>query len=315
MRAVWSFWTKPFYTHHRRVWYSDRHHLLAWVLSVETARQHYPDTALVTDELGARLLVDGLGLKFGRVSTELTALRDSDPQWWVLGKLLAYRAQEQPFVHIDNDVFLWKALPERLERAPVCAQNPEWFPIADASWYRPCAYDDAIRAAGGWAPEEWRRYVAARTNRAVCCGFLGGNAVGFLQHYADVAVRMIEHPANQAAWRAFGSTIADNILVEQYLLAACIDYHRRRTESKYSGVDIQYLFRSSREAFNRSAAARAGYTHLIGAAKSNPELARRLEERVARQWPDYSETCLKMEREDRVASAGCGSARSAVLVS
>jgi hypothetical protein len=302
VRAVWSFWTKPFYAHHRRVWLSDFHHLLAWVLSVGAARRHYPDTALITDELGARLLADRLGLPFDHVSTGLAELRDADPQWWVLGKLWAYRAQDRAFLHIDNDVFLWNPLPEALTQAPVFAQNPEWFPIADGSWYRPEAYDHAIRAGGGWVPDEWSRAVAARRNRAVCCGFLGGNAVDFLRYYAGTAMRMIRHPANQAAWAGFGSTVSDNILIEQYLLAACIDYHRKRGRSEYRGANIRYLFRSSREAFNGFAAARAGYTHLIGAAKNNPALARRLEERVARDYPSYFETCAKLARDDKAAA-------------
>jgi len=61
---------------------------------------------LVTDTEGARLLVDKLGLRFTTVMTTLTALDDADPEWWVLGKLWAYRAQTEPFVHLDNDVFL-----------------------------------------------------------------------------------------------------------------------------------------------------------------------------------------------------------------
>ena len=297
MRAVWSFWTKPFHAHHRRVWLSDLHHLLAWVLSVETARRHYADTALVTDEPGARLLVDRLGLRFDHVSTELAELGDADPQWWVLGKLWAYRAQDDPFLHLDNDVFLWSPLPDVLTEAPVFAQNPEWFPIADGSWYRPDIYDKAIRAAKGWVPDEWSSYLVAGRNRAVCCGFLGGNAVDFLRYYAETAIRMIQHPANQAAWAGFGSTVSDNILIEQYLLAACIDYHRTREGSEYHGTHVRYLFRSSREAFTEVAAARAGYTHLIGAAKNNPVLARRLEERVACEYPHYFERCAKLERD------------------
>lgn len=109
--------------------------------------------------------------------------------------------------------------------------------------------------------------------------------------------------ANQAAWVRFGSTVSDNILIEQYLLAACIDYHRNRRGSEYHGAGIRYLFRSSREAFTQEAAARAGHTHLIGAAKNNPVLARRLEARVAREYPQHFERCAKLERDGETASS------------
>jgi hypothetical protein len=71
MRAVWSFWSRPHHADCHRIWASERHHLLAWILSVETARQHYPDTILYTDAEGARLLVDTLQLPFRQVSTML----------------------------------------------------------------------------------------------------------------------------------------------------------------------------------------------------------------------------------------------------
>ena len=269
MHAVWSFWSKPFHAHHRRVWRSELHHLLAWVLSVECAQRHYSRTVLVTDTEGARLLVDRLGLPFTTVTTTLTALDDTDPEWWVLGKLWAYRAQTEPFVHLDSDVFLWKRLPEALEAAPVCAQNPESFPRDDASCYRPATYDRAIHSFGGWAPEEWRWSTSRRSTKAVCCGVLGGAAVDFLAYYADLAIQMIQHPRNRAAWTSLGSRIGDNILFEQYLLAACLEFHGRRPGSPFSDVHAAYLFPSSDDAFDESSAVRMGYTHLIGGAKND----------------------------------------------
>src|SRR5437588_499165 len=125
MRSVWSFWTKPWRERSGWSWLSEKHHLLAWVLSFETARKHYPKTSLVTDHAGAKMLVDGIGLAFDSVSTELDALACRDPRLWMLGKLYAYRAQTEPFVHLDTDVILWKRLPTGVEGAPVFAQNPD----------------------------------------------------------------------------------------------------------------------------------------------------------------------------------------------
>lgn len=69
MRAVWSLWTKPFREGRGRPWFSEKHHLLGWVLSVETASKHYSKTSLFTDDKGARMLVDSIGLEFDHVST------------------------------------------------------------------------------------------------------------------------------------------------------------------------------------------------------------------------------------------------------
>src|SRR5262245_28715199 len=103
MRAVWSFWSRPFQAHKGRIWCKPLHHLLAWGLSLETARRYYPETVLITDRPGKALLVDRLGLPFVQVSTELDRLEHEDPGWWSLGKLVAYGMQDRPFVHIDSD--------------------------------------------------------------------------------------------------------------------------------------------------------------------------------------------------------------------
>jgi hypothetical protein len=294
MRAVWSFWTKPFKAHHRAVWLSDRHHLLAWVLSLQTARPHCSEAALVTDDEGAQLLVGDLGLPFDHVSTELNGLAEADPAWWVLGKLHAYRSQGTPYIHLDNDVFLWRDLPARIKGADVFAQNPECFPIDDEFWYRPLTYDRALRNALGWVPEEWAWYTSSGGNKAICCGILGGNNVQFLGHYADLAIRMIQNRRNLPVWSGFAERIGDNILIEQYLLAACIEYHRNGHVSPFAGLQVAYLFDSSDDAFDERRAAQVGYTHLIGGAKKNKTLARRLEARVKADYPDYFESCCRI---------------------
>jgi hypothetical protein len=48
--------------------------IISFLDPAETARKHYPQTTLVTDEEGADLLVERLGLEFKHVSTELPAL-------------------------------------------------------------------------------------------------------------------------------------------------------------------------------------------------------------------------------------------------
>ena len=99
-----------------------------------------------------------------------------------------------------------------------------------------------------------------------------------------MAIRMIQHPRNRGVWQQVGANSGDNVLFEQYLLAACVDYHRDCKGSLYEGVEARYLFDSMAEAFDEEAAVRAGYTHLIGGAKSNVAL-RSLENRVARGTP------------------------------
>jgi hypothetical protein len=295
MRAVWSFWSKPFKAHYHAVWRSPLDHLLSWVLSVHTARRHYPRTTLLTDDEGARLLADGLRLPFDEVSTGLNALDKHDPGWWALGKLHAYRAQTEPFVHIDNDVFLWQPLPEQITSAPVFAQNPEHFDCGIV--YRPDLLERALAEGGSvWLPAEWVWYRAGgRRQRGECCGVFGGNRLDFIRHYAGQAIRLVEHPDNRPGWKLI-DTFFQNVLCEQYLLAACVEYYRGRAASPFRGVGIRYLFDSVTEAFDSERAVQLGYTHLLSDAKRNREVVARLGLRVKRDYPDHYERCLSLGR-------------------
>lgn len=302
MKAIWSFWTKPFNAHREYAWVSQKQHLLSWVLSLATARAHYPDTALYTDDDGVRLLVDGLGLEFGTVSTALNHLDSYDPGWWALGKIYAYRLQREPFIHIDNDVFLWKPLPPDLEAAPVLAQNPEPFRLG-ASYYHPDEFEFVLKVfQQGWLPPEWEWYIQSGTwQRGECCGILGGNRVDFLNYVADLALRILDHPRNQAQLAGLSEKIEYMLLLEQYLLAACIDYHRGRPGSPYGDIEIAYLFPTPDQAFDPAIATQRGYTHLIADAKRNPELADRLERRVQTDYPDQYERCLTYLQQQALA--------------
>ena len=295
MRAVWSFWSKPFKAYKGRIWREPQHHLLAWGLSLRLARPHFAETQLVTDTAGKEMLVDELGLEFGEVSTDLDGLREVDPGWWALGKLAAYSLQDRPFTHIDTDVFLWKALPPWLVAAPVFAQCPEQHPLENA-WCGPRHIEYLFDRHKLSLPVEWQWASSRNTTwfREENCGILGANRVDFIRHYAQTAIRMVTDPAHRAVWADLPEKSGFNMLIEQFLLACCVDYHRIDPRSAYRGVGIRYLFPSWPEAYNPQAASRAGYSHLLGEAKSHPGVMARLEHRVAQLDPVFLRHCRRV---------------------
>ena len=297
MKAVWSFWPKPAKEGHGSRWPSEKHHFLSWILSVMEASKHYgAETELVTDDEGAATLVDGLGLKFTNVSTALNRLRGSDSSWWALGKIVAYRQQTRPFVHLDNDVILWSRLPDELENADVLAQNPEFFRVGDpGEWYIPEQLERLVAGSDGWLPREWRWYRSVFSNfsSAICCGIYGGNRLDFIQYCADLALKIVEHPMNAPA---FMST--DNIsksrylmLIEQFLPMACIEYHMDNPFSDFKNIRPRFLFHCMQDAYCR--AFRVGYTHLISDSKSHPFAMERLESRVRAGYPELYDRCCR----------------------
>jgi hypothetical protein len=292
MKYVWSLWTKPLREGTRSAWGHERHHLLSWVLSLETARRHGQRTALVTDRAGAELLVERLGLEFDEVSTELDGLADDDPEFWALGKVVAYSIQNEPFVHIDSDVYLWHPLPQRLVSAPLFAQCPEHFRYGE-SGYRCAEFERAVQRCGGWLPPELDGYTAVDgIFEAVSCGIFGANDLAFSRYYGRQALQLVRHPKNRRAWPLLEQRSWVSLVFEQYLLGVMIAYHRGRPNSSFSDIDIAYLFESFQDAARN--AAHAGYTHLLADTKRNPRILGRLEQRIRADYPDYHARCAAL---------------------
>lgn len=297
MRAVWSFWSRPFEAGGNSRWATPLHHLLAWRLSLKTASQHYPESALITDRPGKKLLVDQLGLPFTHVSTELERLSRANPQWWTLGKLVAYSLQDQPFVHIDSDVFLWKPLPSRVAESPVFSQCLGYLPSDGHAGPREIerAFDEAqIELPVEW---QWARSRDEARFGLHNAGILGGAHPAFLRHYAQTAVALVMQPEHVPAWARSVNKISlgwASVIVEEFTLYACVEYHRFHPTSAYRGVRIEHLFPSWDAAYDREQSGRAGYTHLMGDAKSHPAVGRRLEERTRKEDPAFLRRCEKV---------------------
>ncbi|WP_446745343.1 DUF6734 family protein [Silvibacterium acidisoli] len=301
MRAVWSFWSKPFREYKGRIWYSPLHHLLAWGLSQRAARRHHPETVLITDSAGKALLVNCLGLSFDHVSTELDTLHSVDPGWWALGKLVAYSLQDKPFVHLDTDVFLWKALPQSLLCADVFSQCPEDHPPL-AEWCTPGDVEHAFERQGATLPVEWEwsRSRGLRYYREANCGIFGGNRVDFIRYYSNLAIDLVLNPEHAAAWNSFHDRSGFNMVVEQFLAQSCVDFHRSHPDSPFRGVSMRYLFQSLEEAFHPDSAVRAGFTHLLGDAKRDTSIASRIEQRCLDEDRDFYRHCVQLSRSEAV---------------
>lgn len=297
MRAVWSFWSKPFHDGRGWQWREPRHHLLAWGLSLRLASSHYPETVLITDSPGKALLVDALGLSFTHVSTELDRLCDEYSGWWTLGKLVAYSLQDKPFVHLDTDVFLWRPLSEKMISAPVLAQYPEHYHRTDQRC-GPRVIEDAFARYSLSLPAEWEwsRSHQVRRFREANCGILGGQNAAFIQHYARLALDLVLNPRHSPAWASIPGRDALNTIVEQFFLLACLDFHRFNPDSPFRGVCIKYLFPSLDDAFNPAWAARLGLTHLLAEAKMNVDVTSRLEQRVHAEDPEFYRRCVRVSR-------------------
>src|ERR1700722_12962477 len=202
MKIVQSFWSKPASSQggleaYTGNWPRPRAFWHAWVLSTCWAHKHYGRVELVTDNQGAAWLVDKLKLPFAAVRTDLE--QPAVPTGlWAYGKLVAYSLQQEPFFHIDGDVFLSARLPAEYEQAQLLCQ---YFETGAEYPHFDVVYDfnrAAIERDIPILPSFWR-FMADRS--AANCGIVGGNNVTAIHKYCADVGAMLTEPRNQAGWR------------------------------------------------------------------------------------------------------------------
>lgn len=122
-RIVQSYWSKAYQNTPNSGWAFRESHYMSWALSCLQLKQFYDEIELVTDSEGADLLINKLHLPYTSCLTILDKLKNENPAIWALGKIAAYEVQQEPFIHVDGDIYIWKPFPKRIEEAGIVAHN------------------------------------------------------------------------------------------------------------------------------------------------------------------------------------------------
>lgn len=294
MRAVWTFWSKPFRHSQGHGWREPRHHWLAWALSVSLARQHFDTLQLVTDATARRCSSTGLDCRSTRSRRRSTISPAPIPNGGRSASSSPTACNQNPSSISTRTCF--SGSPRRRgSLARPCSRNARNGTL-DASWRNIRAIEHAFARHEGRLPVEWT-FAASRVTtgfREENCGIVGGVRADFLRHYALTALKMARDPANSAAWAELWTCDDYNMVLEQFLLAACVDYHTINPRSVFRGVEIRYLFPSWERANDMRASSEAGFSHLLGpSAKLDPDVTTRLERRVERLDPTLARRCVE----------------------
>lgn len=200
-------------------WKSPKLALFNFALSFHTLRQFYPQLILHTDQTGCRLLIEQLELAYDDVVVDQDYLAVQDgpgvcfDTYWVLRKLHTYAVQKTTFIHVDNDVYLFKPFAKTLTEAPLYAQNLE------INGY----YRDMLRTVQqhfDFVPD-WLREARETDCLAVNAGLMGGENVAFYkQVYAEIILFL---QRNRDCLHHLGDNDI-NIFLEQFMLKLFADH-------------------------------------------------------------------------------------------
>ncbi len=283
MKIVQTLWSKPAEQSSEQVfdrlrggWLDKRYHLISWAMSCLSCRRFYDEVELVTDAAGQALLIDLLDLPYTSIRCELDQLNHYHPSLWAMGKLYAYGIQDQPFLHIDSDVYLWARFRSEIEQAGLAVQNVE----INHSYYRQVLEQLNERIA---LPQWMIAPLQADDLYSINAGILGGHDLEFIQNYVQQARGLIDK--HQAAIVGVDNPGLTNTIFEQYLFYQLAQREGRPIVCYYPDPDpgdYSYL------AHLYAVPQRSQYVHLIGKGnKTSPLLLEQLEERLRQEFPDY----------------------------
>jgi hypothetical protein len=278
-------------------WAAPEYHLMGWVLSCLQVHKYYGIITLYANSPAAHLLVDTLQLPYTDVHLVLDQLSLIHPELWALPKIYTYSLQEQPFLHIDGDVFIFKQFDPGLLTGELIAQNVE---VATEHFYMPPQRELMLNFTY-FPPCVRKDFENIIPFQACNAGILGGNNISFFHEYTDWAFEYIyknvDH-LNHVNVNKF------NIFFEQHLFYAM---------AKEKDIHVNVLLNEIIEdngyrnmgnfheiPFNRS------YLHLLGHFKRDEYTCIQMAAKLRELYPEYYERIVALFHDKKIRLSPSG---------
>jgi hypothetical protein len=282
MKIIHSFWSKPtleksverFEDRKMGGWLDKKYNYMSWTLSCLQFKKHYGYIELITDQQGKELFIDKLELPYNSVNVKLDVLNDFHPDLWAVSKLFSYTLQDDPFLHVDGDVYVWKQL-EAINNKPLVAQNED----IDFDYYS-TVWNEVFENFEHIPSYMLNDFKSQPLMRACNAGIFGGTDVAFLKEFAFEAFDFLKKNETHFKKVRLGST---GLIYEQYLFS-CL----ARSKNK----PVSYLFLSMSSNFQEitqfaSIPRKRQYAHAVGDAKKKSIACENLENRLRLDYPEY----------------------------
>ena len=199
----------------------------SWTYSCLTIKKYYPNLHLVTDSKGVELFKNVLQLPYVTFSNALDDLKDYHKGAWALGKLYTYQQQQEPFCHIDGDVFFFGPILKELENKSIFCQSFDHNGIqySEMHPYVHANFRDVPKAFEGDLSDTIKYFNV---------GIIGGSDIDLFQEYTAAAFRLIDQ--NQDKLDTINVTLF-NLYYEQFLLSNVIAQRQKEVACLFSEPD------------------------------------------------------------------------------
>lgn len=277
MKIIQSFWSgKNKNVTNAYGWYDYHYHWLSWMLSCHQLRKFYDQVELYTDEFGYDILINKLKLPYTKVHVVLDVLNEYHPDLWAIAKIYTYSLQDEPFLHVDGDVFIFEAFSEELMQADLITQNQE----ITTNYYREMWNKIAPHLT--YLPIEMEDFHNEVSNLAFNMGIFGGNDVAFLKQYSEKSLMFVQK--NKISWEKI-NLHNFNVFFEQVLFYECTKIEHKEVDVliKEDIGDNEYQgFANFDEVPEKET-----YLHLLGVFKQSELVCRKMEQFCLYHHPEF----------------------------
>jgi len=242
---------------------SQNDYVLSLALAAKYAKKIFGEVHFYGDRQSISLIEGKVA--FDKTFDSLEALNSRGiPYISAYPRAYVYSLMDQPFVHINSDVYIWEPLPEKCLNAEVFCQGIEYDFFNKGI--------DQLKQSGFIGNALWEEYVLNKSVQFVPrMEIFGGQNIEWIRKYASDILHMIECPANLVALkRKMFSPQIINIALEQW-------YNVVR--SYYDEIFITTLCSDDKSCPIK-------YTHFISDAKKDHSVLSVLRARCNKEFPD-----------------------------
>ncbi|MDR3653461.1 MAG: hypothetical protein P4L34_10910 [Paludibacter sp.] len=258
-------------------WLKPEYHLMSWALSCLQLQKLYGNVELYANSTAAELLIDILELPYTTLHTNHDDLKLADTNLWALPKIYTYSLQDEPFLHIDGDVFIFNKFADSLLQSSLITQN-----IEVATDYYTITQKQLMENFTYFPPCVKADFYSNIPINAVNAGILGGNNISFIKQYTTEAFKYVNSNINH-----FQNINIDkfNVFFEQHLFYSL---------AKEQNIPINFLFNDIFEDrgylylgnFQEVPYERT-YLHLLGHYKRDKITCMQMAAKLRELYPEY----------------------------
>ena len=264
-------WNLPFYN------------VISWSLSCLQLHKYYDDVALYTTTNSAKFFNDILQLPYKNIYTSHDDFIMYHHDLWALPKIYTYSLQEEPFLHLDGDVFIFKLFSNTFLNKSLIAQNVE-----EATEYYTSTQKDLIKYFSYFPISVKKDFKKNTPVKAINAGIIGGSDIEFIQQFAITAFKYVKR--NKMHLNKI-NTERFNVFFEQHLFLTMAEEKNKKISylfnEKINDNEYQNIGNLNEVPCHRN------YIHLLGHFKRDEKTCLSMTLKFQELYPDYFYKIIK----------------------